>query len=62
MVVVSEKLLDLYSLSNHVVKWLVGDMWSVHRKKPHHGTMTLSWHWSIVHCQALIPSPQGQGQ
>ena len=28
-VVVSEKLLDLYSLSNHVVKWVVGNVWSV---------------------------------
>ena len=59
---VSEKLLDLYSLSNHVIKWVVGDVWSMCRKKPHHGTMTPSLYWCIVHCQASIPSPQGQGQ
>ena len=62
MVVVSEKLLDLYSLSNHVVKWVGGDVWSACQKQPQHGTMTLSWHWCIMHCQASIPSPQGQGQ
>ena len=32
MVVVSEKLLDLYSFNNCVVKWVVGNMWSMHKK------------------------------
>ena len=25
-------------------------------KKPHHGTMTLSWHWCIMHCQKKVPN------
>ena len=47
---------------NCVVKWVVGNVWSVRQKKTYHGTTSLSRRWCIMHCQASIPPSKGQGQ